>query len=140
MIEVVAGVIVRENRILLAQRPPTRDFAFSWECSGGKVDGNESHHGALRRELKEELDLSVGHISEQALWSGWSRRENGDPVFLLFYRVISFEGVVHPREGQGWGWFTKHEFRGLGLTPGNRLAFDALLRTAWPPQNEGWQL
>lgn len=59
MIEVVSAVIIRAGRILLTQRPDGKDFPFTWECPGGKVEGNESHNLALARELMEELGIET---------------------------------------------------------------------------------
>jgi 8-oxo-dGTP pyrophosphatase MutT (NUDIX family) len=50
---------ISERRVLLQQRPLSKDFALRWECPGGKVERHESHHGALARELREELGIEV---------------------------------------------------------------------------------
>ncbi|MGM0435475.1 MAG: (deoxy)nucleoside triphosphate pyrophosphohydrolase [Bacillota bacterium] len=59
-IEVVAAVISdKENRILCAQKTAHDNDAFKWEFPGGKVEENESFTDALKREIKEELNLDV---------------------------------------------------------------------------------
>ena len=55
MIEVVAAIIERDGKILLAQRPTHSDQAGLWEFAGGKVEPDESQRQALVRELREEL-------------------------------------------------------------------------------------
>lgn len=61
-LEVVAAVVQRAGRVLVARRA---DGArrHQWEFPGGKVRPGEDHPTALRRELEEELDLAVhvGH-------------------------------------------------------------------------------
>ncbi len=42
MIEVVAAIIERDGKILLAQRPAHSDQAGLWEFAGGKVEPDES--------------------------------------------------------------------------------------------------
>lgn len=128
MTEVAAGVIIRDGRILMGQRPKNKKFPFTWECPGGKVEGDESHHDAIRRELFEELTIKVGSISERCIWSG--QINEGSSFYLHFYLVTSFNGVVTPREGQGFGWFTPEEMKLLVTTPGNKLAMPALLDLA----------
>lgn len=60
MIEVVSAIIEREDgRVLIAQRPPGKKLAGSWEFPGGKLEVGESRVDALRRELREELRLDV---------------------------------------------------------------------------------
>lgn len=54
MIEVVAAIIERDGKILLAQRPAQSDQAGLWEFAGGKVEPDESQRQALVRELREE--------------------------------------------------------------------------------------
>lgn len=137
MIEVVSAVIVRNNRILLTQRPEGKDFPFSWECPGGKVDGNESHHEALQRELCEELGLNeIGNISQSSVWCGEFDtknliRKSRSKIFLLFYRVsLSKTDPLEPSpiEGQGIGWFTANEMRRLSLAPGNQHGLESICK------------
>ncbi len=60
-IQVVAGVVVRNGRILCVQKGQTKYeyTSYKFEFPGGKVHSNETAEDALRRELKEELDLNV---------------------------------------------------------------------------------
>ena len=59
-IEVVAAVISDvNNKILCAQKASHDNDAYRWEFPGGKVEENESFTDALKREIKEELNLSV---------------------------------------------------------------------------------
>lgn len=59
-IQVVGGIIENgKGEVLLAQRPPGKKLAGLWEFPGGKIDPGESGEAALKRELKEELELDV---------------------------------------------------------------------------------
>lgn len=60
-IEVVAGVIEFDNKILAVQRPEAKYDYISkkYEFPGGKVEPNESQEEALIRELNEELAIQV---------------------------------------------------------------------------------
>ena len=57
MIEVVAAIIERNDKILLAQRNASSDQAGLWEFPGGKVEAGENQPQALIRELSEELNI-----------------------------------------------------------------------------------
>ena len=61
MIEVVAAVIVFENRLLAFQRGASKYsyVANKFEFPGGKIKANETQTDSLIRELKEELNLDV---------------------------------------------------------------------------------
>ena len=57
MIAVVAGILLRDGKILLAQRKEAASFALKWEFPGGKIEPGESPEEALERELQEELGI-----------------------------------------------------------------------------------
>ena len=56
---VVAGAVLDRDRLLLAQRRYPPDLAGLWELPGGKVEAGESPADALRRELREELGVTI---------------------------------------------------------------------------------
>lgn len=60
-IRVVAGAIMRDGRVLSAQRPlgTSSMIAGMWELPGGKVDAGETDQQALARELMEELGVQA---------------------------------------------------------------------------------
>ncbi len=122
MIHVVSAVLVKNGRVFFQQRPEDKDLAFHWETPGGKIEAGESHHGAIRRELKEELGFQIGLIAERPLWEGEVRLNHKANVFLHYYRVFDWVGDPQPLEKQGFGWFTTKEIAGLTVTPGNELA------------------
>ncbi|MGQ9834232.1 MAG: A/G-specific adenine glycosylase [Candidatus Villigracilaceae bacterium] len=56
---VTAGILRREGRVLLAQRPPKGLLGGLWEFPGGKQEDGESLQSCLQRELQEELGIEV---------------------------------------------------------------------------------
>jgi mutator protein MutT len=59
VIEVAAGLVFREGRLLIAQRRDGDHLGGLWEFPGGKRDPGESYEACLRRELLEELGIEV---------------------------------------------------------------------------------
>ncbi|MCH7959405.1 MAG: A/G-specific adenine glycosylase [Candidatus Hydrogenedentes bacterium] len=57
--EVVVAAISKNGRYLLGKRPPEGMLGGLWEFPGGKIKQGETHQQALRREIKEELGVSV---------------------------------------------------------------------------------
>lgn len=60
IIKVVAALIEKEDKILLAKRLTGDANVFGkWEFPGGKVEPNEDELTAIEREIKEEFELIV---------------------------------------------------------------------------------
>lgn len=58
-IEVVAGLLRKNNQYLITKRPREKHLGGMWEFPGGKKETGESDPEALKRELREELHLPV---------------------------------------------------------------------------------
>ncbi len=60
-IEVVAAIIIHNNRILCVQRGPNKYTYISkkFEFPGGKIEKGETYRTALIREIKEELKMDI---------------------------------------------------------------------------------
>jgi A/G-specific adenine glycosylase len=57
--DVTAALIRKADRVLLARRPAGKILAGMWEFPGGKRERGENLAACLRRELREELGVSV---------------------------------------------------------------------------------
>ena len=66
MIDVVAAVIVKDNKFLITRRAPKLKLEGMWEFPGGKVEQGE----ALKRELVEELKIEteIGNYIETSIY------------------------------------------------------------------------
>lgn len=56
---VVAAVLQKDRRVLIARRKEGKSMAGFWEFPGGKVEEGEDPKEALKRELQEEMDVLV---------------------------------------------------------------------------------
>lgn len=60
MIKVVAALIEKENKVLIAKRSNGDPNTLGkWEFPGGKVEMGEDEFHAIEREIKEEFELDV---------------------------------------------------------------------------------
>lgn len=58
-LDVAIGILQRGNKYLVQKRPSKGLLADLWEFPGGKIEKRETPQEALKRELKEELDIEV---------------------------------------------------------------------------------
>lgn len=101
-VHVAAAAIFNDrNEILLALRHAHAHQGGLWEFSGGKVEPGENALRALKRELHEELGITV--TSARPLI--YIRHEYPDKTVLLdAWRVDAYSGEVTPCEGQQLEW------------------------------------
>jgi mutator protein MutT len=58
-VEVSAGLVFRDGRLLITRRPAGTHLAGLWEFPGGKRESGETWEACLVRELREELGVGV---------------------------------------------------------------------------------
>jgi 8-oxo-dGTP diphosphatase len=103
-VDVAVGVLIApDGRFLLTSRPEGKVYAGHWEFPGGKVEPGESVEQALRRELQEELGITIGPAEP------WQVTLHDYPhalVRLHFCKVFAWRGAFEMREGQQMAWQT----------------------------------
>ena len=123
LIKVVGGLIIQENKLLIAQRTKNSDHPLKWEFPGGKIKQNESPEDALKRELKEELGINIDGCSP---WIIRHHSYEHASVRLHFFLVSQWSGDVIPQENQNIKW---SDLRNPEVTPileANSVIFKAL--------------
>jgi mutator protein MutT len=108
---VVAAVIERDGHFLVTRRLENVHLAGMWEFPGGKVDPGETHVGALKREMLEELDVQVD-VGELILQTTHAYKEVH--VTLYFYQCV-LRGAPTMLLGQEMRWVPRHELPLLGF-------------------------
>jgi mutator protein MutT len=124
---VVAAVIERDERFLVTRRPTGVHLAGLWEFPGGKIDPDESHHAALKRELREELDadIEVGELTFATTHAYPDRN-----VALYFYRCTLL-GSPRPLLGQEMRWVARPELPLLGFPPADKQLIERLTKSGF---------
>jgi 8-oxo-dGTP diphosphatase len=90
MVQVVAGIIERQGRILICRRKAEQSHPLKWEFPGGKVEPGETPEQALARELEEELGI-FGAAGREIM--RYQHTYPGrDTIVLIFFRVQEFGG------------------------------------------------
>jgi 8-oxo-dGTP diphosphatase len=115
-IPVVAAVLLRGGRALVAQRPTGKHLALKWEFPGGKVEPGESPEEALRREIREELGVII--VTGRRLPSVVHQYET-TCIELTAYccSLASLESEPCAHEHAALRWVSLEELKTLDLAP-----------------------
>lgn len=116
LIRAVVGILQREGKVLVAERPIGKPYSGYWEFPGGKIEPNETGLNALKRELHEELGID---IIEADFWFEHEHAYPDKTVHLEMWRVIEFDGEPHSKENQQLRWVNFSEINQLRLLEGN---------------------
>jgi len=101
-VDVAVGVLIdSDGRFLLTSRPEGKVYAGHWEFPGGKLEAGESVEQALRRELHEELGITIGHAEP---WKIDLMDYPHARVRLHFCKVFDWQGEFEMRERQQMAW------------------------------------
>ena len=101
-VDVAVGVLIdADGRFLLTSRPEGKVYAGHWEFPGGKLEAGESVEQALRRELHEELGITIGPALP---WKVEIMDYAHARVRLHFCKVHAWAGPFEMREGQQMAW------------------------------------
>ncbi|MDD2715335.1 MAG: (deoxy)nucleoside triphosphate pyrophosphohydrolase [Candidatus Wallbacteria bacterium] len=121
---VLAAIIEKDGKYLIARRAPGENMSGKWEFPGGKLETGESHQECLARELFEEFGIRsvIGDFFGESVY----RYGYGD-IRLLAYRVISFIGEFVPVVHNDLRWVLPQEMKDYDFTPAD-LPFVNLIR------------
>ncbi|MGS0536735.1 8-oxo-dGTP diphosphatase MutT [Pseudoalteromonas sp. SaAl2] len=101
IVHVAVGVIKAGNTLFICKRPDEKHQGGLWEFPGGKVECGESVFEALKRELQEEVALTIHSSTELMV----IEHDYGDKyVKLDVHLVTDFSGDAHGAEGQQSEW------------------------------------
>lgn len=112
-IEVVAAIIHKGNCYLATQRGYGY-FEGMWEFPGGKIENGESREDALKREIKEELDVEVK--IEKYLCTVDYDYPNFHLTMHCYHCCVS-DGVIKLLEHLSAKWLTKDELKEVKWLP-----------------------
>ncbi len=113
---IVATALVRDGRVLAAQRTRPPALAGRWELPGGRVEAGESEPDALTRECREELGIAVratGRLGTDLPL---------DAAVLRVHTAVFEPGSAEPRalEHAGLRWVGPAELDGVDWVDADR--------------------
>ena len=101
IMDVTAAIIMKQNKVLLMRRAQGHSAAGGWEYPGGKIEPGETGPEAIKRELKEELniDAEIGiMMAETKVLSG------NEEIHLMAYQVLSYTGEITLTDHDAMEW------------------------------------
>ena len=105
-VEVAAGLVFHDERLLITQRLPGDYLGGLWEFPGGKREASETFEDCLRRELVEELSITV---SVDKMLTEIEHAYPERTVHLKFYRCSLMSGEPEAIGCQAFAWVRADE-------------------------------
>ena len=124
IVHVAVAVIEQQGKVLIAKRPQNVHQGGFWEFPGGKVEAGETVIQALRRELQEELGITIG--AQHALVK--IKHDYADESVLLdVWKVTAFDGQASGLEGQPVRWVFPDALKQYDFPAANQPIIDAAI-------------
>ena len=121
---VTAGIIEKDDKILIAKRQKGKYLESQWEFPGGKLEPGETPQECLRRELMEELniDTKIG-----AFFTSNKFFCNNKEIELLAYKVSFISGDIKLNDHLDAKWVKLEELKNFDFVPADKKIVHELL-------------
>jgi len=129
-IPVVVGLLLRNGKVLMCQRSAQKIYPLHWEFPGGKVEAGEELVQALRRELKEELDLEA--LSAEPWFEEVACYDNGMTYAITYFLVRDFVGEPKNLKFNELEWFDESSLKTAIHLSGNARILERIYREGLP--------
>ena len=114
--DVVAAIIIKDDKFFIAQRNRNKHMGLSWEFPGGKVEIGETFEFALKREIKEELNIDI-NINKKLGEENY--KDDKINVKLHYFICSHISGEVYLNEHEDSAWVSKNEFKNFNFAEGD---------------------
>ena len=113
---VVAAIIKKEKQYLIAQRNKNKHMGLKWEFPGGKVNENENFEDALKREIQEELNITINIHNKIAQET---YKDEKIDIILHYYLCSQKNGTIKINEHENLIWVEKKDFEKYDFAEGD---------------------
>ena len=114
--DVVAAIIIKDDKYFIAQRNRNKHMGLSWEFPGGKVEKEETFEFALKREIKEELSINIKILD---LISSQKHKDEKIDVNVHYYLCNPLDEKIFLSEHEDMKWVKKIELNNFKMAPGD---------------------
>ena len=116
-VRVAAGIIKKDDLVLICQRGINHRYGLKWEFPGGKLYPGETLAECLTRELSEELDIEPMTYKElKTLQADYS---DGGKFLLTFFLVSEFSGELTNKVFERIEWVSPSRLHEYDLLEGS---------------------
>ena len=126
-IKVVGAVILKDNKILCAQRSESMSLPLLWEFPGGKIESDELPEEALKRELKEEMNCEINVLNKVV--TTVHEYDFATIELTTFYSRLISDGI-NLTEHKQIKWLSAHDLNSLEWAPADIPAVKIIMENA----------
>ncbi len=126
--KVAVGIIFNNNRVLICQRKKGTRYELFWEFPGGKVEKNESITDCLKRELREELSITISQVDKIETHTAFY--DDGGWFEVYYCYITQYNGKPHNNVFEEIRWVTPQELLTMNTLHGNEPIIKKLAATA----------
>ena len=115
IIKVVAAILQKEDKILIARKKQGKPLAGYFEFPGGKIEEGETPEESLIRELMEEMNIKIAvkeYIGESVYDYG-----NNKVISLLGYTAEIIDGEIKLSDHDIYEWGTLEQINNYKIAP-----------------------
>jgi mutator protein MutT len=116
-LRIVAAVIEREGKVLIARRRQETGYVGFWEFPGGRLEKGETPEKAVEREIAEELGV---HIRVARLLGAVTYQSPNLSIELLAYRASIISGELKLTDHDEIRWVIPSQLEELEFTEPDR--------------------
>jgi len=120
---VTAAIILKDGKVLIAQREKGSHMELKWEFPGGKLEAGENPEQCIVREIREELDMSIEVID---IYKVVQFKYEEKDILLLAYHCRLLEGEGKTLECNDFRWVGKEELNDYEFVPADVAVVEKL--------------
>ncbi len=130
MKHVSAGIIICNNKLLIARRNHNKSLSGKWEFPGGKQEIGETMPECFKREIMEELKLEirVGDFFMNSVYE----YEHGEICLHVYYAYTDNQEICFHSDHDSLQWVTPEELDNYEFAPADIPIKDKLKNLSLP--------
>ncbi len=114
----IAGIVIKNGKILVAKRKEGGAIGLRWEFPGGKVESGEKDEEALRREFDEEFGVKADPLHH--LGTASFATHSGERLLAAWLVELPKDCLLELREHSMIAWLHPWDLENLDLADSDK--------------------